>query len=99
MSDEPAEPTLTGLRDQIDEVDAKLVELMGQRFALTREVGALKASQGLPSRDEARESHQHLRLAILAEQEGIDPSMVLRAFDAITDRVVEEHDAMRRGVI
>ena len=89
--------SLADLRAQIDDVDAELVALIGRRFGLTRQVGVVKAEQGLPSRDEARESHQRLRLALLAEEQGIDAATVLRVYDAVANRVVEEHEAMRRG--
>jgi len=87
--------SLTPLRMQIDEVDAKIVGLLGQRFSLTREVGQIKADTGLPSQDPTRESHQRLRLALLADEQGIDAATVLRVFDLIRERVVEEHDAIK----
>jgi len=95
MSEQPE--SLSELRAQIDDVDAELVALIGRRFGLTRQVGVIKVEQGLPSRDEARESHQRLRLALLAEEQGIDAATVLRVYDAVANRVVEEHEAMRRG--
>jgi len=93
MSD--VETDLGGLRDQIDELDGELVALLGQRFAVTRQIGALKASADLPSRDVARESHQRLRLALLADGQNIDSAMVLRIFDEIVCQVIDEHDAMK----
>ena len=95
MSDD--QESLTGLREQVDVVDTQLVELLGRRFALTRMIGHLKAADNLPARDEARESHQHLRLAILAEEQGIDAAMVLHVYDAVMNRVVEEHEAIKHG--
>ena len=89
--------SLTPLRDEIDGVDAKIVALLGQRFALTREVGEIKANRGLPSRDAIRESHQRLRLALLAEEQGIDAATVLRVFDVIIDRVVDEHEDIKKS--
>jgi len=92
--DGEVDSSLSVLRDQIDAVDAQLVRLLGQRFALTREVGHLKAMLGLPARDDVRESHQRLRLALLAEEQGVDAPTVLRGYDAIVERVVEEHEAI-----
>jgi len=90
-------PSLSELRNQVDTIDGQLVALLGQRFAVTRQIGVLKAVDDLPSRDEARESHMHLRLAILAEEQGIDSAMVLRVFDEVIKRVREEHETIRRG--
>ena len=40
---------LTQLRDQIDGIDQKLVELFKQRMAVSREVAAYKQEHGLPT--------------------------------------------------
>lgn len=67
---------LADLRARIDAVDADLVALLGRRFALTRAVGALKASHGLPPRDPAREAAVQARLAALAGDHAVDPALV-----------------------
>ena len=46
---------LTQLRDQIDGIDQKLVELFKQRMAVSREVAAYKQANGLPTLDAGRE--------------------------------------------
>ena len=88
---------LTALRAQIDDLDRELVELLARRFEVTREVGRLKAQQGLPSLDEQREFAQRERLCVLASGSGVDPDTVLAVFDTIVARVRAEHDAIRRA--
>lgn len=39
---------LTALRDQIDEVDKALLELLARRMSLVAEVGEVKSQYGLP---------------------------------------------------
>ena len=39
---------LTALRDQIDEVDKALLELLAKRLELVAEVGEVKSQYGLP---------------------------------------------------
>ena len=39
---------LTALRDQIDEVDKALLDLLARRMALVAEVGEVKSKYGLP---------------------------------------------------
>ena len=39
---------LTALRDQIDEVDKALLELLARRMSLVAEVGEVKSKYGLP---------------------------------------------------
>ena len=90
---------LARARSMIDDVDAQMVALLGQRFKLTRQVGKLKAAADLPSRDAARETEQQERLAQLAVAENVDPELVRRLFSEITDCVVAEHDAMKAQLL
>ncbi len=46
--DEPLKPLLKPLRDAIDAVDRKLVELLNERARLAQSVGAVKAENGAP---------------------------------------------------
>ncbi len=46
---------LKTLRDEIDSIDARMVELFRQRMDVTRRVGEYKAAHGMPVLDQARE--------------------------------------------
>ncbi|NQU26859.1 MAG: chorismate mutase [Candidatus Marinimicrobia bacterium] len=46
---------LTALRNKIDHIDNKLVELILQRLALSRQIGVLKQELSLPIDDPLRE--------------------------------------------
>ncbi|QOL26941.1 bifunctional chorismate mutase/prephenate dehydrogenase [Thalassotalea sp. LPB0316] len=50
------EPQLIALRDQIDEIDQALVELLAKRRLVTRQVGKLKSEVGKPIFDPEREA-------------------------------------------
>ncbi len=52
----PALDTITALRDEIDQVDAELVQLLSQRARLALEIGRLKQTAGLPVFVPERES-------------------------------------------
>lgn len=56
---------LTALRDQIDEVDKALLELLAKRLELVAEVGEVKSQYGLPIYVPERES------AMLASRRGL----------------------------
>jgi chorismate mutase len=90
------EDRLGELRARIDIMDEQLVDVLAHRFEVTREVGRLKASRGLPSRDERRESAQRERLRELAAERGIDPDTVMAVFEIIVTQVRAEHEAARR---
>lgn len=50
-------PTLDDLRNQIDEVNEKLRELLSERARITQEIGQEKEKQGVPKYDPLREKH------------------------------------------
>ena len=52
----PDDGTLAGLRRQLDDVDTQMTALLARRLALAGEIGKIKAAQGLPVLDEAREA-------------------------------------------
>ncbi len=79
------------LRNAIDEVDSKLCELLADRFELTRRVGDYKATHGLPAVDPEREARQFQKIAILAQQSGLDPEFATHFLRLIIDRVVANH--------
>lgn len=95
MQDALARAELLRLRASIDRADTALVEVLAQRFAATRAVGALKAKANLPSVDPAREAEQVARLRGLAVQAGLDPDFVEQIFRMIVTEVVGEHEAVR----
>lgn len=41
--------SLSGLREEIDRLDDQIVDLLGERFALVREVAAIKHARGIPA--------------------------------------------------
>jgi len=67
---------LDELRRRIEEVDAELVRLIGERRTLVIEVGRVKASLGLPVLDPTREAAVVRRAAALARETGEDEEMV-----------------------
>jgi len=59
--------TLDEIRAAIDAADVALVSALERRLALAREAQALKRSQGLPAKDEARECEIMARVAAACE--------------------------------
>lgn len=82
---------LTALRDQLDEIDHRLVQVLVERFRVTREVGRLKAELGLPPVDVAREDRILARLEAAARVAGLDPELLRGIYRRIFDAVVAEH--------
>ncbi len=68
--------SLEQLRDQIDEVDSQLVDLLAQRSKLTRKVGDYKTKVGLPIYVPSREAELLNKRREQAEQKGVPPALV-----------------------
>jgi len=83
------------VREKIDEIDERLLDLLAERFALTHEVGVLKAEQNLTSFDATREAEKLARLADLSEQRNLNPDLVEELFQRIMQQVVKNHDALK----
>jgi chorismate mutase / prephenate dehydrogenase len=71
-SDDP----LAGLRGQIDEVDAQLVDLLARRLQLVGEVGEVKGRHGLPIYAPERESAMIEAKRELAAERAVPPDLV-----------------------
>jgi chorismate mutase len=85
------EDELELLRRQIDDVDERFVELLAERFRITRRVGHIKAERGLPAQDAEREAQIDAKVRRLAAEHELDEGLVSDVLRAVIDRVVAEH--------
>ena len=67
---------LTALRDQIDEVDKALLDLLAKRLSLVAEVGEVKSRYGLPIYVPEREASMLESRRKEAEQLGVPPDLI-----------------------
>lgn len=63
-------------RKQIDQIDQKIVELMGKRMNLVKEIAKFKKTENLPVEDSGREDELRRNLKVLAKKHGLDPEFV-----------------------
>lgn len=75
-----AAPTLERLRDEIEQLDAMLIQLIGQRVEAARSAGRRKRAEGLPAVDPAREAAVVRRAAGLARSAGLPEEDVRDVF-------------------
>lgn len=83
---------LDGIRVSIDNIDAALIHLLAERFRFTQQVGQLKAANGLPASDPAREKVQTARLKALAVDSHLDPAFAEKWFNFVVAEVIHHHE-------
>jgi chorismate mutase len=82
---------ILALRSSIDNIDAALVYLLAERFRLTERVGHIKATDGLPPADPAREAAQAERTTEIALGAGLDPEFAAALREFIITEVKRRH--------
>jgi chorismate mutase-like protein len=70
-----ASARLNQIRQEIEQIDIALVDLLARRLACAAEIGSLKEALGLPVMDPAREAEVVRHAAELARERGIDPEL------------------------
>jgi len=96
MSSDKIPEELMAVRAKIDEIDRKLIALLGERFNLTHQVGILKASQALAAVDSERESQKLEELRAHCAEHGLDPDLITELFTRIMQEVVRNHHRLRQ---
>jgi chorismate mutase/prephenate dehydrogenase len=103
MADEtpsPTAPDLEALRHKIDELDARLVELLAERQGLVDEVAAFKRARNLPVYHPAREEDLISRRRTQAAAARLDPDLVEDLFRRLIrqSRVAQSADLATHAV-
>jgi len=86
-----ADPQLAAFHASIDNIDAALIQMLAERFRITKAVGAYKAEHDLPASDPGREDRQIARLRRLAEDAQLDPDFGEKFIRFIIDEVIRHH--------
>ena len=78
------------LQKQIDVIDGKLIALLVDRFARSREIGTIKRLEGKPPFDPMRVSDQREKFIQDCISLGLDGGMASGIISGITDQVIHE---------
>lgn len=71
------------LRNKIDLVDEKLILLLKERMDLCKNIGVIKAQNGIAVKDHRREDEVYLHVMAKALEVGLDPQKVEAIFKQI----------------
>lgn len=96
MTTAEAQSELLSLRARLDEIDAAIVDLLGERFNVTRRVGEVKRDGDLNPVDPERERAMLSTLRKRAESKNVNPDLVETLYRAIINTVVDAHRLVRR---
>lgn len=84
------------LRARIDRIDDRIVAPLASRFALTRQVGEIRAVIGEAPMDPARQLQRQQWLSDIAARHQLDAALVARVFDTIRSLTVAEHERIAK---
>jgi chorismate mutase len=71
---------LAEIRQEIERIDRALIELIAERVALAKRIGAVKKAAGLPTLDPPREAAVVRRAGALAREAGLEDEDVRYIF-------------------
>lgn len=80
--------TLTALREQIDGIDARIVELLAARMAVVDEVVAVKRAEGLPALIPERVEEVTGKVRQHAAAHGVSPELAETVWRAMMKWVI-----------
>lgn len=86
MTEEQAKHELGILRDKIDEVDRKLIDLLNERTRVVEEIGTVKRKSQLPVYEPKREDMVYANVST-HNQGPLPPDSAKRIFERIMDEM------------
>lgn len=77
--------TLKPYREKIDALDDQILDLLARRTAVVRDVGALKAREGITLVQGARVEEVIARCTAIGQDHGINPELIRSIYTLIID--------------
>ena len=74
---------LTDFRNQIDQIDDNLIELLAKRFEVVKQVGIYKAEHNLPSLQPARWQEVLIKRTQKAQEHHLDTEFIVDVWNRI----------------
>ena len=83
------ENELEKMRLEIDKIDNKIVQLFAKRFAVVKQIGALKKANGVEIVDKNRWKKVLEKVENLAEKNGISKKFINEIYEKVHDYACE----------
>lgn len=74
---------LINLRNKIDDIDANIVRLIGERLEIVRKIGEVKRIEDLSIQDPEREAKLYIKLNTLAQEYQVPLDMLVHIYEYI----------------
>ena len=87
---------MKNIRQQIDQIDRKIIKLLAERMDLVKEIAKFKKTNKLAILDKKREEELKNNLKKLAEKYGLDPEFVNRLYSHVfteSRRIQDDKDS------
>lgn len=92
-----ADPTLEIARQKIDSLDKKLIEILGARERVVREIGIYKAKNNIPSLQAARFQQVIDKGIAAGKKENLSPQFITELLNAIHKESLRIEDALKES--
>jgi chorismate mutase-like protein len=89
--------TLARFRAELNDLDERIVRLLGRRFEVIRAIGQHKRRNEIPMMQPARVLEVKERCARIASAHGVDPEFARRLFALIIDEACRVEDGIIDG--
>ena len=83
---------LAEYRKELNEIDASLIELLGRRFKIIRDVGDYKSVTNIPMMQSKRVDEVKDRCAKMGEEYGLDGGFIRNLYTLIIDEACRIED-------
>lgn len=85
VTDHSIRPELAAIRDRLDRLDRRLLDVLTERATLIAEVISFKRAHAMAVVDRAREEEMLQKIADLAAEGGLDPRIARQVLRAVID--------------
>jgi chorismate mutase len=83
---------LTSFREELNDLDERIVDLVAKRIAICREVARYKREHGIPMMQSARVQQVKDRCADQAAEQSVDPGFMRKLYSVIIDETCRIED-------